>query len=425
MFDTSVRQHPVQTFQFWFVVLTCFVGVTAWKLNAFAPPSVPVAELTEEPMPPPTDDPIFIAEAETGTPFSDSGLRSNKEPADAADTDSSIAQAPQQLEESSPEVQSALPAPERQKLMQTASLDLTVSENDGTEKTVTTQTVTGQTATAQFASDQPADSQIVQVSAQQLSSTELQPSPSVNRSTSSSSAIANPLIDLAEVDRLVNLGEEVAAQRLLSSWYWKHPELRPKLMDRLNVLARRIYFTPEIHYTDPHQVRFGEKVEGIAQKYRVSPEYLIRLNRLTAATPLKAAQPLKVIQGPFSAVVDVSDLEMTIHAQGYYVARFPVGFGNETPIPHGKFRIAEKQLDPAYNSPDGLIPAAHPANPLGTRRIGLRDEHGTLSAFAIHGTSDSGSIGRLEGQGGLRLKPSDVEAVYDLLTVDSELIIHP
>ncbi len=59
-------------------------------------------------------------------------------------------------------------------------------------------------------------------------------------------------------------------------------------------------------------------------------------------------QKLKVIKGPFAAVVDLSDMELTIHSHGHFVALFPVGIGKDIASPVGNFKVADKLRDPTY-----------------------------------------------------------------------------
>jgi LysM repeat protein len=229
-------------------------------------------------------------------------------------------------------------------------------------------------------------------------------------------------VDLKQVDRLLAEGQDIAAHRLLSTWYWEHPDQRERFQDRLNMLARRIYFQPQPHYIDPYEVQFGDRLETIARKYQVPWEYLGRMNRVEPQK-IRAGQKLKVLQGPFGAVVDLDRFELTVHAHGYYVTRFPVGIGQENSTPAGTFRVTDKVVDPTYYGPDGVIAHDDPANPLGEHWIAINDEAGTLEGYGIHGTIEPESVGRAVSRGCIRLKDQDVADLYDLLTVGSEVII--
>ena len=237
------------------------------------------------------------------------------------------------------------------------------------------------------------------------------------------SAPADPdQLDFAAIEQLLVSGDEVGAHRQLSTWYWLHPKHRRHIQDRLSGLAKRIYFQPRPHFMAPHTVRFGDRLETIAKQYAVSWEYLARLNQIEDQK-IQAGQQLKVIQGPFSVVIDLSEYEMIVHAHGYYVTRFQVGNGRDDTTPIGTFQVTDKVFDPTYYGPDGVIEHDDPANPLGERWIAINDEQGSLDGYGIHGTIDPSSIGRSQSRGCIRLRDSEIVSLYDLLTIGSEVII--
>lgn len=222
--------------------------------------------------------------------------------------------------------------------------------------------------------------------------------------------------DFTEIDQLIANGEDVEANYQLSTLYWKRPDLRPELKERLKNVSFRIYFAPSPHYMDGYEVQNGDALETIAKGYDVSWEYLAKLNR-TNPQKIRAGQTLKVIRGPFAAVVDLSDMELTVHAHGHFVHAFPIGIGEDSASPIGTFQVHEKQRNPTYYGPNGVVENDDPQNPLGEYLLDLGD------GFGLHGTCDDSLIGRKAGPGCLRLNKRDVAHLYDLLTVGSEVKI--
>jgi L,D-transpeptidase ErfK/SrfK len=224
-------------------------------------------------------------------------------------------------------------------------------------------------------------------------------------------------VDLAAIDRLIENGDDITAHRELSKIYWGRPEMRDAIQRRIDTTALSIYFSPQPHYMPAYEVQPGDQLRLIARKYDVPWEHLAKLNR-TDPRRIRPGQKLKVIKGPFSAYVDLSDYELTIHAHGYYVRRYRVGVGKNGTSPIGKFTVLKKVADPTYYGPDGeVIPHDDPTNPLGNRWIDIGD------SFGIHGTIDPDSIGKSESKGCIRMLNSEVEEVFDLLDVGSEVII--
>ena len=167
---------------------------------------------------------------------------------------------------------------------------------------------------------------------------------------------------------------------------------------------------------DGYVVQPGDALQNIAKEYDVSWEYLAKLNR-TDPKKIRPGQKLKVIRGPFAAVVDLSDMELTIHSHGHFVHAFPIGIGKDNSTPMGTFKVQEKQRDPTYYGPAGVIANDDPKNPLGEYWLDLGDNYG------IHGTIDESLIGKAESNGCIRMKNRDIADVYDLLTSDSEVLI--
>ncbi len=231
--------------------------------------------------------------------------------------------------------------------------------------------------------------------------------------------LAVPSIDLTEIDRLSSSNDpsdHIEAHRLLSQMYWQQPESRGQLRQRIDELALRVYFMPQTHYMDAYEVQPGEMLQTIAKKYDVPWQYLAKLNRVDPQR-VQAGQRIKVIKGPFSAIIDLSDYEVTIHAHGYFVTRYPCGIGRDGSSPIGTFTVQNKEVDPTYYGPRGVIDHDDPANPLGERWIDIGNSYG------IHGTIDPGSIGKSESAGCIRMHNDDVAAVYDLLSIGSEVTI--
>ena len=237
------------------------------------------------------------------------------------------------------------------------------------------------------------------------------------RKTADPAATAATAPELREVDSQLEKGNFLDAHRVLSKLYWSKPELRPVLSERIEKTAESIYFSPQPHYMDPYVVQSGDMLQTIANRYHVSWEYLVRLNRVDPRK-IREGQKLKVIKGPFSAVIDLSDYELVVHAHGYYVRRYAVGIGRDGATPVGKFAVLDRVSNPQYTDPDGKVfDSDDPLNPLGERWIDLGDGYG------IHGTIEPDSVGRAESRGCIRMRASDVEEVYDLLTKGSEVII--
>jgi lipoprotein-anchoring transpeptidase ErfK/SrfK len=122
--------------------------------------------------------------------------------------------------------------------------------------------------------------------------------------------------------------------------------------------------------------------------------------------------------------VSKSRHEVTVHAEGEPVRRFPVGLGEDGSTPEGVFTIANKIVDPEWYNRGDPVKAGDPRNPLGSRWMGLA-HGGTRIPVGFHATDDPSSIGRNEGLGCIRMHPADVEALFDLCQPGTPVTILP
>jgi hypothetical protein len=465
-----IRRHPLQSFRFWFLVLTAVAMTTAWKLDLFGNRGADDdADVLAEELPPPpeTDDlgPEFVMTDEISggqsepapepppRPFTRASGARPAETADArdaavaADDGPAVTAAPAEpatspfgpadpefvaapadrVASTAPAEASPEPTPPGSPFSSVRQAEFVPAEADAPRQTAMLEQSAPSGAVSRRRIPFGKDSKVVPASGSQQSGAPTAASIAPATSETAEPEVSLPatpgdqfspgsVIDLEEVDHLVESGDDVSAHRLLSQWYWKEPESRPAIMDRLETLARRIYLQPQPHYMDPRVVQAGDVLQTISRDYNVSWQYLAKLNR-TDPRRIRPGQKLKVIKGPFSAVIDLSDFELTIHAHGYFVKRYPIGIGRDESSPIGRFEVEEKLEDPTYYGPDAVIEHDDPTNPLGEHWISIG------GSFGIHGTINADSIGKAESKGCIRLRNEDVAEVYDFLTIGSEVVI--
>ncbi len=157
-----------------------------------------------------------------------------------------------------------------------------------------------------------------------------------------------------------------------------------------------------------YTIKAGDSLHKIAKKYKVTAALLKKINNLKTDL-IRIGDQLKVIKGPFAAVIDKSDLTLTVMHGGRFFKQYAVGLGKDNSTAVGSFFVRTKLVDPDWYTPEGVIPAGAPENILGTRWIGLKGK------FGIHGTTEPESIGKYSSNGCVRLLNKDAEEVYNLL----------
>src|SRR5262249_2207473 len=135
------------------------------------------------------------------------------------------------------------------------------------------------------------------------------------------------------------------------------------------------------------------------------------------ARKIRMGQKLKVVPGPFAATVFLDRYELVVHQNGSFVKSYRVAVGKDGTTPIGTFTVKNKMFDPTYYGREGVIALYDPTNRLRERWIDSGDSYG------IHGTIDPESIGKNESRGCIPMLNSDVEEVYDLLVLGSEVKI--
>jgi hypothetical protein len=236
---------------------------------------------------------------------------------------------------------------------------------------------------------------------------------------------------MAEVQKKLDEKKFVEAHFALSMLYG-NPDLPPEQAKQvtrlLDQLAGTVIYSRQ-HYLDPpYLTQQGDTLEKVAQKYSVPWQLLARINGLmppeaafddqvTKDQPLPLGMQLKIVRGPFDAVVHLDKRELTLVVHDRYAGRFSIGLGTQ-PNLEGDYTVRDKMLHPAYRAPNGAAVApGDPGNPLGAAWIGLGDNVG------IHGTADPYAVGRDGNPGAICLGQRDLEDLYGILSVGSRVTI--
>jgi lipoprotein-anchoring transpeptidase ErfK/SrfK len=117
-------------------------------------------------------------------------------------------------------------------------------------------------------------------------------------------------------------------------------------------------------------------------------------------------------------IVSIPDRKLALVENGEVKKTFPVAVGKaSTPSPAGSFHIVSRVTNPTYYHEGKIVPPG-PANPVGTRWMGL-SEHG----YGIHGTNAPNSIGKAASHGCIRMARADLEQLFAMVRVDDAVEI--
>lgn len=223
----------------------------------------------------------------------------------------------------------------------------------------------------------------------------------------------------AALKKLDEGGLAEAHERL--SLFYANPGLTPEedqqLTTLLDQVAGTVIYSRQNYLEPAYRVQPGETLQQIADRYDVPWQLLAKINGIREPDRLAPGQELKVVRGPFNAVIHLDRYELTLMLHGRYAGRFPIGIGQDQPVMTGLQLVKDKMMNPTYYGSGQVIDADDPNNPLGERLIGLG------SRLSLHGTNDPQGIGRTGGPGTIRLSNRDIEDVFDILSIGSRVVI--
>lgn len=249
---------------------------------------------------------------------------------------------------------------------------------------------------------------------------------------------------MARAQRLMESGELLAARELLNpavvsgtlpaDQQRSAMQLQAQLNHTLVFSSRRFPGDPWI---DSYVVKPGDMLQKICPPYNMTARFVLRINGIPDARRLRSNSTIKLVKGPFHAIVTKSAFTMDLYLGGpggpgsLYVCTFPVGLGQDDSTPTGKWMVenGKKLLKPKYYDPRGggvTIEAGDPSNPLGDYWIGLAGTDGEAVgrlSYGIHGTIEPDSIGKMSSMGCIRMRNEDVAVVYEMLIEGKSIVI--
>jgi len=163
--------------------------------------------------------------------------------------------------------------------------------------------------------------------------------------------------------------------------------------------------------------------EAMTRKERSSTAALLAAVIMLAVEVRGAADP-RMLRGDTQVscvrkiIVSLADCRLALVEGDRVVKIYHTAVGApKSPSPIGTYQIANRIPNPTYYTPGKVIPPG-PANPLGTRWLGL-----SLQGYGIHGTNQPKSIGKAASHGCIRMRNRDIEELFSLVRAGDEVAI--
>jgi hypothetical protein len=127
-------------------------------------------------------------------------------------------------------------------------------------------------------------------------------------------------------------GRYAEALAVLSTWH-DDPSLgleeSQRLEDLLGQLAGTVIYSQQDLLLPPYVVQQGETLLSIAAPLAVPWQLLAKINGVSDPARLVPGETLKLVRGPFDAVVSVSRRRLSLQVGGNYAGSFPVVVGRQ------------------------------------------------------------------------------------------------
>jgi len=188
-----------------------------------------------------------------------------------------------------------------------------------------------------------------------------------------------------------------------------------KKSEDLNIrLLFSSYITPK---SVLYEIKPGDTLNKIAKNFKTTAELISKSNNLSS-DKIIPGRKIKVWTAGFSVFVDKSQNTLMLKSEDEVIKTYIVSTGANNSSPVGTFKIVNKLPNPTWFKAGAVVPPQSPDNVLGTRWMGF-----DLAGYGIHGTVEPQNLGKQVTQGCVRMANPDVEELYIIIPVGTEVTI--
>ena len=166
-----------------------------------------------------------------------------------------------------------------------------------------------------------------------------------------------------------------------------------------------------------YEIKPGDTLVKIAKEFKTTADLIMKANGMPNDL-LIPGRKIKVWTQGFTIVVDKSQNVLLLKTNEEVFKTYVVATGANNSTPTGNFKITNKLANPTWFKAGAVVAAGSPENILGTRWLGF-----DLAGYGIHGTTEPQSLGRQVTQGCVRMLNAEVEELYTIVPVGTEVTI--
>jgi len=225
----------------------------------------------------------------------------------------------------------------------------------------------------------------------------------------------------ADAHEMLGAGRYAEALSVLSLW---HDDASlglaesQRLEDLLGQLAGTVIYSQKDLLLPPHIVAPGETLPSIAAPLQVPWQLLGKINGVTDPSQLVHGEHLKVLRGPFDAVISVSRRRMSLQVGGNYAGSFPVVLGRQIYDRIGQsVAVIDIRRPGAVQEPMGIASQVAYAPAAGPTSIILGE------GLAIEGVEDPSLVNDSASASSVIVSLRDLEDIADILGPGSQVLV--
>lgn len=241
--------------------------------------------------------------------------------------------------------------------------------------------------------------------------------PSAIPDASSNKSVSVVLVKAKELQAKGDLtGAKEAYQQLVASFPNSSEVMNwQKNIDEINI---RLLFSNAVDSRSMlYEIKPGDTLSKIAREFKTTVELIKKSNNLKSDNIIPGRK-IKIWIKPFSILVYKSQNILILKSDEEIIKTYIVSTGKDNSTPVGTFKITSKLENPTWFKAGAAVPPESPDNILGTRWMGI-----DLPSYGIHGTTEPKSLGQQVTQGCVRMSNSDVEQLYSIVPLGTEVVI--
>lgn len=225
----------------------------------------------------------------------------------------------------------------------------------------------------------------------------------------------------ADAHEMLGAGRYAEALSVLSLWHDDASlglEESQRLEDLLGQLAGTVIYSQKDLLLPPHIVAPGETLPSIATPLQVPWQLLAKINGVIDPEQLVGGEHLKVVRGPFDAVISVSRRRMSLQVGGNYAGSFPVVLGRQIYDRIGQsVAVIDIRRPGAVQEPIGIAAQVAYAPVAGPKSIILGE------GLAIEGVEDPSLVSDSASASSVIVSLRDLEDIADILGPGSQVLV--